>query len=513
MKPLPFLCLCVCWWICLPLQARELADYRVGDTAEADISTPVALDAVDANATTALRLIKSQQFPSIFRSYPDATNVMAHDFLTAFAQARTNFLTDLAIEFHSATVTEATIASGDFGRLVTVFGVENKNFPVTDDLAADWARGHDGQAIREKLLATLLWAANRQVRPDALPAGMVAGETARLVPVNNPDQKLTFETVQQGQLIPAASIMTVSNVQMIFRREFPAGQQLFARALAALLQPNCFLDAPFTQLTRGSAVYKVVVSDHFDAGDVIVRQGDTIDAKSKAALETLNTKLLANPPAPPVAAIAAIAAVKPQPQPQPQTSPPPQPTRSAVTPAPTVMPTVARTPALNPPTPAAVIPAVRHLGLILALAGISAASLLVAGWQYSKEQKTKRMLALVAQVPLPLSNSGAKPDLTPQVALAVREAVQQELAMQRRELLLAQEAATNEIAALVQRLDELQMPMQERLQTYESRIQVLEKELALRNEENRELLKLKIEMVTHQLETERAANLVTPMSA
>jgi hypothetical protein len=98
------------------------------------------------------------------------------------------------------------------------------------------------------------------------------------------------------------------------------------------------------------------------------------------------------------------------------------------------------------------------------------------------------------------------------VAQAVREAVQQELASQRRELLVAQQAATEEIAALVRRLDELQVPMQQRLQTYEGRIQELEKELTLRNEENRELLKLKIEMISRQLATERAS-LAPPITA
>ena len=44
------------------------------------------------------------------------------------------------------------------------------------------------------------------------------------------------------------------------------------------------------------------------------------------------------------------------------------------------------------------------------------------------------------------------------------------------------------------------------MRAYESRIQELEKELAARTEENHELLKLKIEMLRHQLETERVRN-------
>jgi hypothetical protein len=97
-------------------------------------------------------------------------------------------------------------------------------------------------------------------------------------------------------------------------------------------------------------------------------------------------------------------------------------------------------------------------------------------------------------------------DLAPHLAQALREALVQELAVQRKELLQAQQIATAELAQLSQHLDELKAPMQDRLRSYEARIQELEKELSARSEENRELLKLKIEMVRHQLEVERTRN-------
>ncbi len=96
--------------------------------------------------------------------------------------------------------------------------------------------------------------------------------------------------------------------------------------------------------------------------------------------------------------------------------------------------------------------------------------------------------------------------LVPVVAQAVKEAVIQELAAQRRELLRVQENAAMELVAMIRRLDALQAPLQDRLRAYESRIQELEKELAARTEENHELLKLKIEMLRRQLETESVRN-------
>jgi hypothetical protein len=96
--------------------------------------------------------------------------------------------------------------------------------------------------------------------------------------------------------------------------------------------------------------------------------------------------------------------------------------------------------------------------------------------------------------------------LAERLAQAIKEALVQELAVQRRELLQAQQIAATEIAQLTHHLDELRAPIQERLRSYETRIQELEKELAAKNEENRELLKLKIDMLRRQLEVESTRN-------
>lgn len=481
-KFLSFLCLSLS--LCVPLLGKDLAAYRIGDVGEADIVTPVSLDVVDAAATAALQAARATQYPAVFRSFSGTTNEVACDFLDAFATARTNFQRELSAEFHSPTLDKATIASADFGRLVTAFGVENKTFPVTDDIAAEWARGKDGQTIREKLLTMLLKTESQRIRPDVLPKCLILGETIRLVPVTAADEKLSFETVQQASSVPLTALTTVSNAQVLLRRQFPVEQQLLARALAAFLKPNCLPDAPFTQLTRGAAVYQMIVADHFDAGDAILRRGDKIDAKVLAALAALDEKLKSMPPKSPAAATITKTASAP------------------AHPAATARPAPA-TATPDSPSPAVSVSgtAIRHKNVILTLAGISAAALAMACWQFFQQRKHKASEA--AQAPLPFPGA-ADPDLTPHVAQAVREAVQQELALQRRELLLAQQSATDEIASLVRRMDELQVPMQERLHTYETRIQALEKELSLRNEENRQLLKLKIEMVTRQLETERA---------
>ena len=117
-----------------------------------------------------------------------------------------------------------------------------------------------------------------------------------------------------------------------------------------------------------------------------------------------------------------------------------------------------------------------------------------------------RQRALEAERRAEQAQAVTRANLAPHLAQVLKETVVQELAVQRRELLKAQEEATMEIAAMIHRLDAVQAPLKERLHSYEARIQELEKELTVLNEENRELLKLKIEMIRRQLEVERVHN-------
>jgi uncharacterized Zn finger protein (UPF0148 family) len=104
--------------------------------------------------------------------------------------------------------------------------------------------------------------------------------------------------------------------------------------------------------------------------------------------------------------------------------------------------------------------------------------------------------------------NAAQSSLAPQLVDALKDAVVQELAAQRRELLAAQQAAAAELTELAHRLESVQTPMLERLRAYEQRIQELEKDLSEQTKENHQLLKLKIEMLRQQMETERGANRV-----
>lgn len=123
-------------------------------------------------------------------------------------------------------------------------------------------------------------------------------------------------------------------------------------------------------------------------------------------------------------------------------------------------------------------------------------------------EEANQLIALALQPPLPPPTvtavlNSVQATLAPHLVEALKHAVVQELAAQRRELLAAQQTAAAELTELAHRLEVVQAPLLERLSAYEQRISELEAELSGQTQENRELLKLKIDQLRERLASER----------
>ena len=81
----------------------------------------------------------------------------------------------------------------------------------------------------------------------------------------------------------------------------------------------------------------------------------------------------------------------------------------------------------------------------------------------------------------------------------LKDAFVRKLITQRSDLLDMQQKAAADIAEMEERLAKIHAPLQERLRAYEQRISELEKELAQKGEENRELIKAKIQIAREHL--------------
>lgn len=476
------------------LHAKDPSTYHAGDRAEEDITAAVPLDVIDPAATAARQAAEAQNVPVIFRSFPDnMTNVLVKNFSAAFALEHAHFLAALEDSFHTPVLDQEAINSPDFGQFVTSFNKQNNAFPVTTELAGLWAKADPGTAVANHWGNTLLdmTRTRRPIRPDTLPDGLVLSPTLWLVPTKDSKQPVTADDVQRGKLITASGITTVTRLRGLYRRTLPDDQQVLAHALQKYLQPNCVADAGATKDLRTQKVSQLVAIAHYDAGQMIVRHGEVIDAKALNALSQLHEKLapqqlssqIATERASAQAALAQAQKLQAQAQ-QAQLA-----KDEALK---------ARAQALADLAQAA---HTRNEWLLAALLTISGAAVLAVWWVTRRRQAVPlhgklEIIPAPNQVMLPAN-------LAPQLTAILKEAVVQGLAAQRNELLQAQHAAAAEIAELVTRLDKLQAPLQERLQIYEVRIAELQKELSQRSEENRELLKLKIDMIRSQLDTER----------
>jgi len=507
--------------VCLTAIAKDPAAYQVGDVADTDITTPVALDVIDAQATAALKSSEALKTPAIFESYPGATNKIARAFLGAFSNTRIDFVEEIQSTFQQSILTNGTIESQDFGYFVTAFDAKHTNFPITISLAAAWARGGNGGIEEGRYLEMLLQTMTQPVRPDG-ELTFVLGDTVQLVPVNALGERPSLHDSSRGWLITSSGILTLSQARAQLESGFSQEDQPFAHALADMLKPDCTPDKDLTQLARDRAIAGLVVDNHFDTGQLIVRRGETINVKTKAALDELNEKLM---PGVLTRQIAAERAEEQHQEAQAQQAQEQAELAQQQQQEAQKERDLAKTDAQRERAQAAAMWEqalnaqsqerqihIRNEWLAGTCAVISAVALLILGLSLRQRRAAAAPAPLsataLATVPVIMprgqGNQAVVPaEFAPHLAQAVKEALVQELAAQRREMLSAQQAATFEIGELVRRLDQLQIPLQERLNTYETQIQQLEKNLAARTEENRELLKMKIEMMRKQLETER----------
>jgi len=518
-------CIGIAVLVCLSARADGLSAYKAGDTAREDISASVPFDVVDAQATAALKATKAMYVPVIFRAHWHATNVIARDFLIAFDKAHVDFTNELALTFHT-NIDDAVIASPDFGYLVTEFNVLNKKFPVTTELAAGWARGSSGDDFRDRWLSQILQTMAHPIRPDELPANFVIRKTIRLVPVKSFDQPLTLEVARHGHGVGATNVLAISSARALFREGFSQDEQPVALALSQFIKPNCAADMDLTQQARDFAIKDLVVADHVEAGQIIIHKGEVIDAQTQAALAAYNEKLIPGALNLQIAAehqnalqqqqLASQAqerALQEQEEAQNQ--------RAAAQLAELKQQQalldrkIAENQALQEREQAAAMrqqawaaqaetmkTRERDEWLVTGIATVSALALVVV-WYVVRRKRAASISAPAKLQRLENPAQTVPTELAPFLAQTLKEAVVQGLAAQRAELLYTQRQAAAEIAELVQRLDQLQAPMQERLRAYQDRIQELQKDLAERTEENRELLKMKIEMMRQQIETER----------
>lgn len=510
----------------LPLCAKSPGDYRLGDTLEEDVTTTVALQVVDAAGTAALREKEAARLPLILRQLPGAPEAAERELRESFAATRTNFQRAVELRFQRRTLAAAALERPGFQALIAAFGRTNHGFPLTRPLAELWAAGDTGRAVQNTVLERLRAMQERPVRLGQLPPSVSPGSRALVVTVSNLTETLTPESARQrGRNMARTNVLTLARARRDLTALFPADEQAVAKFAGSLLRQNCHFDEALALATRQQAITNLVKVDSFNPGDLVARRGEVVDERLKGILEELHTKTAATELAVRVGEEKARA-------------------DRILAEAEKVQANAEESQALAAAALANAEHARRRNQWLAAGFAVATLAAGLLWWQLLRRRRRASLLparlagdgvpATVVSCPscdetivIPADTTSAtdvawqeraraaelraqraqaalKSSALAQFSLWLKQSFAQRLLGERSQMLDAQQCAAAELADLEQRLDELHAPLQERLRAYEKRVTELEKSLAAKGQENRELLEAKIKLTRQQLETERA---------
>ncbi len=455
-----------------------LPDYQIGDSAREDVVSPVQLVVIDPEKTAALKEKEALRVQVICRYNTNVADEVESAFQSAFTNTRSNFLNAVEGFFNQRKLDEQALASAKFQRLAVSFQRQNKSFPVTTNLAQLWAQDQSDSVPQSSLAARLREEMSQPLRNNSLPEGIKLTSNVRMVPVADWNQPVSLEAAEkQGRLLQRTNLITLKRARTELQELFDPEDAAVGKFLASLLRTNCAVDVELTQQARAKRTDPLWAADRYEAGEVIVQRGEVVDKKIKAALDQLREKTAAGN----LSQLIQDNQLKAQ-----------------------------RTLVRN-----------RWLvagGLTLLLGLVSAL------WHLARRRQAGSLLparllreatgAIVVSCPacdetivVPqvtagvTSRSGEDQEwLLPHLARLLRDKFVRKLLSHRSHLLDTQEKAAADVAELEERLARLHAPLQDRLRAYEQRINELEKELAQKGEENRELIRAKIEITKEHLE-------------
>lgn len=465
-----------CFQLLLLSSAKDLAEYRLGDKLAEDIATPVPLMVVDPAATEALKEKESQRIPVIFRFDKTAATLVEAEMRETFSLARSNFVRLMHSSFHHTKLEADQLESEQFEKLIASFKKQNKAFPLTRMLAEDWALGSDGTGAQVTLFTRVRAAMEQPIRYDNLTNAPKIGSQVLLVPV-----KGSYETISMDEVNARSArefktnLLTMSRARIALLEKFNADEEDAARFAARCLRVNCFVESELTLAARARHTDALFVADKYQAGQIVAKNGQLVDRKIMAALSQIQEKTVAGRLQQQVS------------QEKVQSAQARESNRwlvIALAAAVTILFATLAWLAFRRKPAASLLPAVAD-------GNVSAVSRDVSDtWQ-------QRALAAEEKV------AKAHDAIRSGVVAQLKDKAVSSLVSQRSDMMNAQQAAAAEMAELDRRLSELHTPLQDRLRAYEGKIADLEKALAAKGEENRELIKAKIELMRKQLEVER----------
>jgi hypothetical protein len=430
----------------------EVPAYRVGETARVDVIATVPLVIVDVEKTALLQQKEAVRIPVIYRWNTNATEEAIAALRECFVTNRQNFTAALEAAFNQQLITARALTNQRYRKVVSSFQSSNKNFLLSPELARAWALGQPDVNYVAPLEERLHLAMTRFIRPEEQPAEAKIGYQVKLVP-SDAATPLDLDEVERSRALNRSNVISITKLRNDYRNLAATNEKAVARFLAPFIRPNSFPEAALTREARQRLIGNISSVDRYEAGDAIVKAGETVTTAKKAALDEFRARLA-----------------------------------------------MLRGPEI---APAALTP-------WLWAAGLASVALAVAIFLWDRARRRAASLALVPEslgheTVLALRNDPViRARLLEHLTRVLGQTVVQRLFAQRGQLVEVQHAAAAQTVELEQRLEKVQTNLQERFRVYEDRIAALEKELAAAEEQNRDLIRAKIALAKQELEAERA---------
>jgi hypothetical protein len=454
-------------------------DYKLGEVATEDVVTPVPLLVVNPEATEALRQKIAQQVVFVVRFTPRALAEAEREVQDAVGQARGAFADAMKEALGGRQPVSTDIGTPAYTRVLAKLARSTPKGLPLERFAPLWLRYESDDPLVQALLQPVREVMAQPVVANKTDNAMPNSQSVRLLPMKSlTEPPSTAELEASGTTVSAAKVLGLMRARRLVETAFPAGQEAMGKFAATYVRINAAPDPELTNIIRARRMEGVTANDAYEAAQVIVRKGQTVDRKAASALAAMREKSMIG----------------------------------------TLQTKLAQEQTVAVQITSQTKWIAGGLGLVcLALAVIlwrlrnrPSSALVTVGpnpalpgaeWQAlpggGDESWRSRALAAEGKA------ERAQQAIRTGVLGWMKEKVFHSVVQQREQMLSVQQKAEQEMRELEQRLEQLHAPLQERIAAYEKRIEELEQDLAVKGEENRQLIGARIAVARQHLSVER----------
>jgi len=446
------------------IESSSVPEYLIGDLAIEDVVVPAGLTPLDPGLELGLNGRVSGRL-WVYRRDLDITARVVEELQADFVRSQDRFRKVLIDGFGELPVQRRDVNSVRFRSLQATFQNRNEGFPVNYQLAVSWAYElDDSHFFLPVSLSVFESFVGRAIVPDG--AGRPEdGDRVLIVPAGQigDDDRPVTEILEGAARIDGNSVDEISDIRERVYRALAGESLILAEYVAQRIEPNAEVDHDLTTGLRLHMEWVDALSARLAAGTIIVRKGDRITEDTLLLLAELET------------AMAESRTIR---------------RSDGSLRSPSWLPSVFSFERLK-----SVNGWIVGLGLALLIS--------TAIWTTSRLTRSKtRLPAVISESEEAGFSSGAGRDENTVLIRALRDRTVQALYSQHREFLAHERSATELLKDFENRIATLEPRAQEKIHRYELKIEELERQLADKEAENRELIRNQIESTRREIARE-----------